>query len=379
MRLTGPEYTKLASVLGDAFVDYQDLGVMLRRAGRRIQDITPPGPMATVVDAIIGFAETRDWVHELVAAARAANPGNAGLLEISAAIGLEPGGVPPGAVPPERALSEVSARLERMVDPQRGIADLGSFAARLHELMGQVCAVELGNEFGTGFLIGPETVLTNHHVVAKAIAGEFDPAGIRLRFDFQRLRDGLTTNAGVVFDLADGWLVHAEKPSAVDRQVYSEAAVPAANELDYAVLRTRDKIGRQPPSGPVEAERGWLVPRAQPYDFPPDTFLMVVQHPCHDPISFDEVDDAVLRVNANGTRVHYRTNTLPGSSGSPVLDRQLELVALHHAGEPGSPDVFLPCNKQLTPASYNEGIPIDRIQAHLAGQGHAWVFGSDAP
>jgi V8-like Glu-specific endopeptidase len=110
----------------------------------------------------------------------------------------------------------------------------------------------------------------------------------------------------------------------------------------------------------------------------PGSFLMVVQHPCGDPIAFDWADDAIERVNSNNTRVHYKINTMPGSSGSPVLDRNLELVALHHAGEPGSPDVWLPCRMQTTQANYNEGIPIASIQDHLAQQ-HAWVFGSEEP
>ena len=121
--------------------------------------------------------------------------------------------------------------------------------------------------------------------------------------------------------------------------------------------------------------RGWVTTPANPFVFAADAFLMVVQHPCHDPISFDDRDDAVLRLNPNGTRVHYRNNTMPGSSGSPVLDRDLELVALHHAGEPGSPDWMLPCKEQLAPAAYNEGIPIARIQADLAGHSLGWVFG----
>ena len=250
MRLTGAEYAELETALRDAFVDYDDLARTLRRVDKQIRDIAPPGRMPDVVNAVIEFAEAGDWVHDLVAAARASNPTNIRLLKVSAAIGLEPGGRRPGEVPGEEPLAVVSAHLERMVDPQRGIADLGSFAAKLQELMRRVCAVELDG-FGTGFLIGPETVLTNYHVVEHAIAGSFDPANVRVRFDYQRLRDGLTTNAGVAYELADDWLVHAERYSDADKRPYDEAAPPAAHELDYAVLRTREKIGLLPASGPI--------------------------------------------------------------------------------------------------------------------------------
>lgn len=379
MRLTGQEYDELSQALLDAVVDQDDLGRMLRRAGKRLQEIAAPGPMPSAINDVIEYAETRDWVDELVAAARAANPGNVRLLRVSAAMGLEPGGIRPNEAKADEALDAVTARLERMVDVQRGIADLGSFAAKLHELMRQVCAVEAGDRNGTGFLIGPETVLTNYHVVKDAIGGALDPVHIKLRFDYQRRRDGKETNGGVVFGLADDWMVHAEKYSDADRFAYDETKLPEDHELDFAVLRTREKVGRLKASAPVEAERDWLLPRAQAYEFPADSFLMVVQHPCEDPISFDSADDAVLRVNPNRTRVHYRINTLGGSSGSPVLDRKLELVALHHAGEPGAPDRWLPCKQQLKPAIYNAGIPIDRIQARMAEVGKAWVFGSEAP
>ncbi len=376
MRLTGPEFESLHGALLDAFVSYDELGTMLRRTDWKIQAIAAPDALPAVITKVIEYAESRDSVQELIAAARAAVPTNALLFNLSAAIGLVPSGVPPADLTPEQALPRVSARLERLVDAQRGIADLGSFYARIGELMRQVCAVELGDDYGTGFLIGPRTILTNYHVVERAIDGGFDPAAIRVRFDFQRLRDGLTTNAGVVHELAAGadWIVAKAKYSESDKQSYDETSLPADGELDYAVLRTRDEVGREVSSGLDGVERGWVEPRASGYDFPTGSFLLIVQHPCHDPISFDSATDAVVRVNPNGTRVHYTPNTMPGSSGSPVLDRKLELVALHHGGEPGSPDVWLPCNKQTTPASYNEGVPIARIQAHLADQGLSWVF-----
>ena len=376
MRLSGPEFESLHEALLDAFVSYDELGTMLRRTDWKIQAIAAQDALPAVITKVIEYAEARDRVQELIAAAHATVPTNALLFNLSAAIGLVPSGVPPADLTPEQALPRVSARLERLVDAQRGIADLGSFYARIGELMRQVCAVELGDDYGTGFLIGPRTILTNYHVVERAIDGGFNPAAIRVRFDFQRLRDGLTTNAGVVHELAAGadWIVAKARYSESDKQAYDETSLPADGELDYAVLRTRDEVGREVSSGLDGVERGWVEPRGSAYDFPTGSFLLIVQHPCHDPISFDSATDAVIRVNPNGTRVHYTPNTMSGSSGSPVLDRKLELVALHHGGEPGSPDVWLPCNKQTTPASYNEGIPIARIQAHLADQGLSWVF-----
>ena len=374
MRLTPGEYDALYRALLDAFADYDALRRPLRLAGQQIGAIAAPAAMPTVVDRVIEKAEAGDWVADLIAGARADNPGNVALLRLSAAIGLEPAGVDVTATAAGAELGAVTAHLERMVDRDRGIADLGSFAIKLAELMRQVCAVEVGEAYGTGFLIGPQTVLTNHHVIAPALDGSVP---VRVRFDYRALRDGLTVNGGVAYDLApaEAWLVAGAPHSAADTRLYDPAHLPADGELDYAVLRTREPIGTLPATGPDTAVRGWLAPREGVYAFPPDSFLMVVQHPSHLPIAFDDADDAVIRVNANRTRVHYRTNTLPGSSGSPVLDRGLELVALHHAASPGEPDLSRPA----ADAAYNEGVPIDRVRAHLEAAGHGWVFGGSAP
>jgi V8-like Glu-specific endopeptidase len=59
--------------------------------------------------------------------------------------------------------------------------------------------------------------------------------------------------------------------------------------------------------------------------------------------------------------LQYLTDTLPGSSGSPVFDRDWNVVALHHSGgwlaEPGSSD--------KTTDYRNEGILIDVIMAGI--------------
>ena len=67
--------------------------------------------------------------------------------------------------------------------------------------------------------------------------------------------------------------------------------------------------GIQPTREPWNKRK--LVGRKRPLKLAPDT-------------------EAVLSVNANGTRVRYANNTEPGSSGSPVFDINWNLVALHH-------------------------------------------------
>jgi hypothetical protein len=379
MRLGAAEYRELEGALADTFTSYDDLGLALSRSGRQIENIVQPKAMPFVLNAVIRFAESRDSIAELVTAARESNPTNKSLYRVAVAMGIEPGGVAVAGLAGDEALAQATAHLERMVEPSRGIADLGSFAAKIQELVGQVCAVELGKSSGTGFLIGPETVITNHHVVKSAIEGGFPPADIRLRFDYQRDRDGITTRAGTEIALADAWLVACEPHSAADETAYDPSVMPAENELDFAVLRTRTKVGRDPRPGSVDGTRGWIAPTAQAFEFAQGSYLMIVQHPCHDPIAYDDRDDAVILANGNDTRVQYRINTMPGSSGSPVLDRDLELVALHHAGQPGNADFMLDCHQQVSPAAYNEGVPIAKIQAALAAKGLSWAFGEDGP
>jgi V8-like Glu-specific endopeptidase len=58
--------------------------------------------------------------------------------------------------------------------------------------------------------------------------------------------------------------------------------------------------------------------------------VFVIQHPRGGPKQIVMANNEVDFVD--DTIVHYSTDTLPGSSGSPVFDWQWRLVALHHEG-----------------------------------------------
>ena len=109
---------------------------------------------------------------------------------------------------------------------------------------------------------------------------------------------------------------------------------------------------------PGAPPRGWIETTDTAYDFPPDTPLFIAQHPKGAPLKLALDTNAVIGLNAYGTRVTYRTNTDLGSSGSPVFDQNWNLVALHHSGDPES---IMP--------SYNEGVPFSAIMALLKRRG----------
>lgn len=71
-------------------------------------------------------------------------------------------------------------------------------------------------------------------------------------------------------------------------------------------------------------------------------------------------DNKILAANA--TKVHYRTPTLEGSSGSPVFNAAWELIAVHHAGDEHRRRLD---GEGTYPA--NEGIWFDTIAAALSG------------
>lgn len=264
-----------------------------------------------------------------------------------------------GAAPRALALGAgvvAEALAERARDPLEKIltdlqiADAALWAADYHAMMGRVALVETGSRgSGTGFLIGPDLLVTNWHVVKCVADGAVATGDVTVRFDYWRPPGGLADRFTDV-KLATDWLVDHSPWSQAD-VVAGSTALPAVDELDYAVLRLARPVGSDDRDG---APRGWVaLPRET--KVAPGQSVLILQHPSGHPLRL--AFDGVLSVNANGTRVRYRTNTLPGSSGSPCFDQNWSLLALHHAGDP-----------RLAPV-YNEGVPAAAIRSLLEARG----------
>ena len=203
-------------------------------------------------------------------------------------------------------LAGADARLEKVlgVERYRSLAWYRNGLLRCRA----VARIENLNEdgIGTGFLVEgaalheslPERVLvTNGHVI---------PEGLDPR------------NAVVAFHGLDSDALGPNRFRVLKRWWYEPSSSP---QLDTTVVELDGYPQRVEPI-PLAPQLPELTPSTRAY---------VIGHPrgLQQP-QFSLQDNLVL--DHDDTRLHYRSPTEGGSSGSPVFDNQWQLIGLHHAG-----------------------------------------------
>lgn len=348
MRLTGRQYQQLTDAFLDAFPSQQRLAELVRyRLEKNLYALALGDDLKEIVFKLIGSAEAEGWVEQLIASARESNPGNARLFAFAQELNL--------ATPMPSGLSGLG--LEKIIRKTNCFLDVNGWREELGKIEAQVCRIEItknnGRGFGTGFLIAPNVMITNYHVMEDVIEEKAAPSDVILRFDYKQLGDRTIINPGTEYHLADDWLI--------DKSPYvTENRLPTPDDLDYALLRVRgvpgeEAIGKNPERD--SALRGWIKLPTKPYEFLPNTPLLIMQHPQAEPLKLAFDTDSIIGINANNTTVTYRTNTQPGSSGSPCFDINWNLVALHHSGDPNWRN-----------PTYNAGTPFSAIHSRLEKQ-----------
>lgn len=346
MKLTNEQRDELHKALLDAFPTFGELeSMLLLKVGKHLDQEALGDDLPQIVTRLIRKAEARNWHLRLIMGAYEENPGNFLLARFHEHFFSLPSRVEPGR------------SLERIVRSKNPFFDFGQLVQRAR----CVCRLESGGlPLGTGFLIGPDVVLTNHHVIQGVSEKRVPGARISVVFDYQGLGDGRTVGPGKAYRLAESWLLASAPASPLDVVPDPKGGVPELDHLDFALLRVDGSPGRDPvPSG----ERGWIPLPEHPPVFLPGSPLCILQHPEGRPLQFALDPEAIVGLNENETRLRYTTNTLPGSSGSPCFDFSWELIALHHSGDPA-----------LAP-TYNEGIPIHTLRKHLIDKGFGALVG----
>jgi Trypsin-like peptidase domain/Effector-associated domain 1 len=341
--LDGAQRKRLCEALGVAF-SLKELKRMVRfRLNLDLEDVSEAGTKADVIYELVEYASRRDLVRPLVEGARAENPANPALAAFLDTLGLDP--VPAAA----------ARALERIVNERATFADAVGFRERLGRIEAWICRTEMPGSGGTGFLVAPDLVLTNHHVMAPVIEGKVSPRDVTFRFDFKATTTGAVVVTGTPCGLAmRDWEVASSPPSEADAR--PTGGEPGPDQLDYALVRLDRKLGESPIGGdPGAPSRGWLsVPSTPPGVVAGDPFF-VIQHPRGQHLQL--ALGKVLGFAGGGSRVRHDAPTLHGSSGSPCFDASLALVALHHTGDPD----YDPQHKP----QYNQAIAVGRIVAQM--------------
>jgi V8-like Glu-specific endopeptidase len=350
-QLTPEELRKLRELLPKVFVR-STLDMLLQdRLGTTLDLQSSVTNFAQQVRELLNNANMEGWIYNLVLSAAYERPHAPDLLDFARGLGLT-----------EKVERTLEAFLTTTA-PQ----DLPRVRQRLFELEQQVCRVTfpIGANLvaGTGFLVGPDLIMTNYHVVEKIIEGVAAPKSVRALFDYKTSQDGSTVYAGVEHALAENNPIEvysAYHPNDLQERPVDDSW--PSDKLDFAILRLGKNIGEKP-AGPMVTDagtverppRGWIRFPTNPLPFSDDRRITIIQHPMGEPIKI--ASDEATSWNSTMTRVRYRTNTLHGSSGSPCLNSKWEWVALHHCGDPA----WKP--------RYNQGIPVSTIVAHLRATG----------
>jgi len=377
MQVSGRDYQLLNDALVNAF-SFNDLDAMLQFVLEERTDVIVGrgADLNTAVFQIIEEYNRRDQVELLVRAARIYNPTNGELYQVAQSLGWATQvsthiGDKAAPVPPDG--------LEKLVRRRVLLLPAKETREQMMRVEGRMCIVERkmgggkGKALGSGFLIGPDTVLTNYHVVMHYLYGS-QAQNLQVRFD-------ASPSTGLVREAGDGVVFAVEEIPANRSFTKGDAlnlkGAPADDELDFAILVLTEDAGSAQIGGGIvgaeeEMQRGWIkMPGTDPA-FEPGDPLIIYQYPCGRRLMMAIDTEAVVETAWDGMRLRYRNNTEHGSSGSPVFDMNWNLVALHHAGGPSDdPTGYDPCSSfgEDDPgralAEFNQGIPIAHIHTYI--------------
>jgi endonuclease G len=183
--------------------------------------------------------------------------------------------------------------------------------------------------YGTGFLVSPTLLLTNHHVLPNADTARSSV----IEFDYQDGIDGKPRPVQM-FPLDPGRFYLADR------------------ERDFALVAVGAEPGTLAQFGfnpLIQAEGKAVI----------GEFVTIVQHPRGEKKQIALRENRIVDIPERF--LHYSADTEPGSSGSPVFNDQWEVVALHHAS------VRAPQHTEFG-GVLNEGVRISRILEYVRAQ-----------
>ena len=272
--------------------------------------------------AIVQRAKQETKADALVAFALDENPGDEALLQAK-----QHAPPPPVEGPATTKWSGAPGQLEKILGDKSTLVPISYLELGVIRAKSVVRIKRADGSSGTGFMTAGGILITNNHV----LPDDASMVGAVVQFNYQRTVASL---------------------DAPFEEFSIDTAVPlrTSKDNDWSAVRIKGDASK------------WGELDMKPMTVKVGDHVNIIQHPggAQKQISF--VANVVAFVG--GGRVQYLTDTLPGSSGSPVFDTDWNLIALHHSGG------WLTEPNATTKSTYyrNEGIAIDTIIQDLAAK-----------
>lgn len=266
--------------------------------------------MNEAVFIALTYAEQAGWLPDLVKAAYEARPENPELAALYQSFGF----ASPLHVRGMEPLSDLTSDpgLESVLVPNTGM-HAPEWRTHLRDIEPRICRVEcLGMPRGTGFLVGPNAILTAFCVVEDLVQRSFGPGALRFRFDYKGM--ALGADSGTVIDPDEKWLsCHS-------------------GELDFALISLRP--GALGVDGGGKA-RGWIPMPVQPVATKLHDPLVIALYPkqLRESLTISLAFKGITKLDMKTKRLFHSAETEPGAAGAPCFDRHFNLIAMHHAKE----------------------------------------------
>ena len=204
--------------------------------------------------------------------------------------------------------------------------------------------------FGTGFLVSPRLLLTNHHVLPNAAVARTS----LIEFDYQLGLNGVFLPT-TTFSFEPNVFFQANR------------------HFDYALVA----VQRTSTSGRQLATYGWNPLIEEEGKAIISQWLNIIQHPNGEAKQLGLRENQLVDVLDDF--LQYKTDTAPGSSGSPVYNDRWEVVGIHHSGVPlrNAAGQILAMDGRIWTQSMgehrvdwisNEGVRVSKLLAHLRQQ-----------
>jgi V8-like Glu-specific endopeptidase len=315
---------KVNEILANLYPQDNDARRMATKAGLRTAYIQFDNKAINTWFNILQYAKSQQKVDNIVAGALEENPDDESLKRASE---RTPPPVVKGPEAREWNGPPTAGTLEKLIGAKSTLVPIIYLEVGLLRSRSVVRVKLEDGSSGTGFVTAGNILITNNHVLPDQAAAHSSV----IQFNYQQTAAGLNAPIEEAHLLPDAFFLTSVEDD------WSAVKIEGEGSSKWGVLtlaRTSVKAGDH---------------------------VNIIQHPGGGPKQISLFANVVAFVG--GGRIQYLTDTLPGSSGSPVFDAEWNVVALHHSGgwltEPNA--------RSKTTYYRNEGISIDRIIDGLAG------------